>query len=105
MADNALRVANGDVVADGSTIYTYANGNQGTGFYLQPAEAIVENGSVYLQTTGTMNAEFVKINSDITSIHVLPVISRDNRDYDLSGRRVNSTYRGLVISNRKKHIQ
>lgn len=100
---NLLRVANGDVYADGKTYYILCDGEYGFGFYLQEQGSIISNGQVYLLARQTAEAEFLPITSESTGITATQSIRHsDKQVFDLSGRRASCNSIGIIIVNGKK---
>lgn len=103
MTGNALRVANGHVKVDGSTMYVLANKEKGLGFYLSQQDTLIESGNVYLLADYAKGKDFIPIT--LITNHIATVESADNieeQKYDLSGRKVTSSYRGIVVVDGKK---
>ena len=103
---NELKISDGTVEGDGSTIYVLANGDNGVGFYLVEDESAITAGKAYLKVSGeTAARQFIGFGDNATGIdnieHSTPHIEQY---YDLQGRRVAQPTKGLYIVNGKKVI-
>ena len=103
---NELKISDGTVEGDGSTIYVLANGDNGVGFYLVEDESAITAGKAYLKVSGeTAARQFIGFGDNATGIdnieHSTP---RIEQYYDLQGRRVAQPAKGLYIVNGKKVI-
>ena len=103
---NELKVSDGTVTGDGSTIYVLANGNNGVGFYLLKSGSQVAAGKAYLEITGAGAREFIGFGAgnETTAISNVNVNANLNDVFDLQGRRVAQPQKGMYIVNGKKII-
>ena len=106
---NQLRVSDGTVTGDGSTIYVLANGSNGVGFYLVENSSAITAGKAYLKVSGENAArQFIGFGDDNETTGIQTVAnsqqSAANSYYDLQGRRVAQPTKGLYIVNGKKVI-
>lgn len=108
LTDNELKVSDGTVTGDGSTLWVLANGDNGIGFYPMGSGVTVPNGKAYLEIQSGAGAKpFLGMSGDSTT--GIGGIGADGRHddgvmYDLAGRRVGKSYKGIVIINGKKYI-
>ena len=103
MKGNMLRVANGDVKADGATIYMLSDGESGIGFYLLKKDDVVGSGDVYLLTGKADNKSFLPIIQ--TSTGETRITDREQENdvrHDVMGRTLGDRHHGVVISEGKK---
>ena len=104
---NELKVSDGTVAADGSTIYVLANGTSGVGFYLLKS-GYVHAGKAYLQLPASASVrQFIGFGDAATSIdNLTPALSNgEGVYYDLQGRRVAQPTKGLYVVNGKKVVK
>ena len=106
---NDLKVSDGTVTGDGSTIYVLANGTSGVGFYLLKSDDKVPAGKAYLEISGGSGARaFIGFGDDNGTTGIQTIdngkLTNDNAYYDLQGRRVAQPTKGLYIVNGKKVI-
>ena len=104
---NDLKVSDGTVTGNGSTIYVLANGDNGVGFYLLESGDKLAAGKTYLVVSGGVAQvrQFIGFGDNATGIdnieHSTPHIEQY---YDLQGRRVAQPTKGLYVVNGKKVI-
>lgn len=71
--------------------------------------AVAEDGLVIIETTGGLTINALAINAELPVVTGISTIKAENAAnaamYDLSGRRVDTNYRGVVIVNGVKKIQ
>lgn len=102
--DTDLKVSNGTVTGDGSSIYVLANGGSGKGFYKLANGEKVPAGKAYLEITAGA-PEFIGISGEATGINTVNVQKADNAIYNLGGQRVANAQKGIFIVNGKKVIK
>jgi len=104
---NELKISNGEVKGDESTIYVLADGGNGVGFYLVEKNSAITAGKAYLEVTSSA-PQFIGFGGDTTGINEeLRVKSEEfatAQYYDLQGRHVAQPTKGLYIVNGKKVI-
>ena len=105
---NELKISDGTVEGDESTIYVLANKDNGVGFYLLANGQKVLAGKAYLEVTGPGSRSFIGIGDDTTGITMVQgegvMVNGSDNYYDLQGRRVAQPTKGLYIVNGKKVI-
>ena len=97
--DSDLKVSNGTVEGDGSTIYVLGNGSQGVGFYLLKSGNKLEAGKAYLKIENAARG-FIGINGmDVTGISTVKQAAgaKTGKIYNLNGQIVNKPTKGLFI--------
>jgi hypothetical protein len=106
--DSDLKVSNGTVVGDGSTIYVLNKVADKVGFYLLKAGNPIEAGKAYLKINGAGSARaFIGISGmDVTGISTVKQAEgkKDDVIYNLNGQRVNNPRKGLFIKNGVKFL-
>lgn len=108
LTDNELKVSDGTVTGDGSTVWVLASGDNGIGFYPMGSGVTVPKGKAYLQITASTGAKpFLGMSGGSTT--GIKVIGADGKRgdgvmYNLAGQRVGKSYKGIVIMNGKKYI-
>lgn len=107
--DSDLKVSNGTVVGDGSTIYVLNKVADKVGFYLLKAGNTLEAGKAYLKIEdGVAKARtFIRINGmDVTGISTVKQAadSKDDVIYNLNGQRVSNPTKGVFIKNGVKFL-
>lgn len=103
--DSDLKVSNGTVTGDGSTIYVLNKVADTVGFYLLKAGNTLEAGKAYLKIDDPSGARsFVGIRGlDATGISTVQDSPKtDDVYYNLNGQRVSRVKKGLYIRNGKK---
>ncbi len=104
---NELLVSDGTVTGDGSTIYVLANGSNDVGFYLLQSGDKVPAGKAYLSVSAGARP-FIGFGNDNETTGIQTVANSQqptaNSYYDLQGRRVAQSIKGLYILNKKKVI-
>ena len=100
--ENELKVSNGTVVGDGSTIYVLANTEQnGVGFYLLEEGNKVPAGKVYYKSTSNDARQFIGFDEGATAIKTVKGAEAENAIYNLAGQRLTKAQKGLNIVNGK----
>lgn len=97
--DSELKVSNGTVVGDESTIYVLGNGSQGVGFYLLKSGNKLEAGKAYLKIENAARG-FIGISGmDVTGISTVKQAAgaKTGKIYNLNGQIVNKPTKGLFI--------
>ena len=107
--DSDLKVSNGTVVGDGSTIYVLNKVADKVGFYLLKAGNTLEAGKAYLKIEdGVAKARaFVGIRGmDVTGISTVKQAEgkKDDVIYNLNGQRVSNPTKGVFIKNGVKFL-
>ena len=103
LTDNDLKVSDGSVVGDESTIFVLANGNNGVGFYLVKSGNTIPAGKAYLEIPEGSARSFIGFGDEATGIsEVAAKVAVDNNYYDLQGRSIAMPTKGLYIVNGKK---
>ena len=107
ISDNDLKVSDGSITGDGSTIYVLANKDKGVGFYKLTSGQKVPAGKAYLTIGGTPAPDFLGFDGGTTSISEKTVVKNnaDGEFYNLAGQRVAQPTKGLYIVNGKKVIK
>ena len=105
VGDNYLKVSNGSITGDGSTIFALAN-MDGVGFYAVANGTTIPAGKCYIDgTTETKSRLTFNFESEdataITAIEAADAI-KDGVIYNLSGQRVVKPLKGIYIQNGKK---
>lgn len=103
--DSDLKVSDGTVTGDGSTIYVLNKVADTVGFYLLKAGNTLEAGKAYLKIDNPSGARsFVGIRGlDATGISTVQDSPKtDDVYYNLNGQRVSKIKKGLYIRNGKK---
>ena len=105
---NELKISDGTVTGDGSTIYVLANGSNNVGFYRVKSGSPITAGKAYLEVSSGTAPQFIGFGGDTTGINEeLRVKSEEfatAQYYDLQGRHVAQPTKGLYIVNGKKVI-
>ena len=110
VSDNELKVSDGTVTGDASTIYVLANKSpNGVGFYLLKSGSTVTVGKAYLRITSSLSAparEYIGFGDGNTTgmEQIFREASTDSIYYTLHGQRVDKPNKGLYIVNGKKVI-
>ena len=100
--NNELKVSNGTVVGDGTTIYVLANTEQnGVGFYLLEEGNKVPAGKVYYKSTSNDARQFIGFDEGATAIKTVKGAEAENAIYNLAGQRLTKAQKGLNIVNGK----
>ena len=106
--DSDLKVSNGTVVGDGSTIYVLNKVADKVGFYLLKSGNKLEAGKAYLKIDGAGSARtFIGISGmDVTGISTVKQAEgkKDDVIYNLNGQRVSNPRKGLFIKNGVKFL-
>ena len=106
--DSDLKVSNGTVAGDGSTIYILADGNHGVGFYLLADNVEIPAGKAYLQVAAVgseSSREFIAIAGEATAIKTVETEKANGAIYNLAGQQVKKAQKGIFIMNGKKVIK
>ena len=105
---NELKISDGTVEGNESTIYVLADGTHGVGFYLLQSGDKLAAGKAYLKVPGDAARQFIGFGDDNETTGIQTVAnsqqSAANSYYDLQGRRVAQPTKGLYIVNGKKVI-
>lgn len=107
IADNELKVSDGTVVGDGSTIYVLNKVADKVGFYLLKSGNKLAAGKAYLKIGGGSARAFIGISGmDVTGISTVKQAEgkKDDVIYNLNGQRVNNPRKGLFIKNGVKFL-
>lgn len=107
IADNELKVSDGTVVGDGSTIYVLNKVADKVGFYLLKSGNKLAAGKAYLQIGGGSARAFIRISGmDVTGISTVKQAEgkKDDVIYNLNGQRVNNPTKGVFIKNGVKFL-
>ena len=106
IADNDLKVSDGFIIGNSSTIYALANRSHGVGFYRVKTGVTIPAGKVYLDTSTPGAPDFLGFDGgETTSISELNVKGQtDGEFYNLAGQRVAQPTKGLYIVNGKKVV-
>ncbi len=102
---NELRVSDGSVTGDGSTIYALGKKGGDVGFAKVKYGATVPAGKAYLEIGGGLARDFIGFGEEeATGISLTEnsELRTENAVYDLQGRRVAQPTKGLYIVNGKK---
>jgi hypothetical protein len=95
-----LKVSNGTVTGDGSTIYVLAKGDSGIGFYKLADGKKLEAGKAYLEITGSSEARgFIGFDgaTGINEVNVNKAAAKTGKIYNLNGQIVSKPSKGLFI--------
>ena len=101
--NNELKVSDGTVTGDGSTIYVLAKKNEKVGFYLLTSGETIPAGKAYLQVSAN-GREFIGFAEDVTAIKSVETVKADGAIYNLAGQQVKKAQKGLYIINGKKVV-
>lgn len=106
---NSLKVSDGKVVGDGSTIYVLSDGSNGVGFYRLSNGVNVPARKCYLKISKSASAKpsFFAIDNETTGINHIENATGNVNDepmFNLAGQKVNNNYKGIVVVNGKKMI-
>ena len=103
---NDLKVSDGTVTGDGSTIYVLGQNSEGkVGFGLLKTGEGLAAGKAYLIVTGSESRSFIDIDDNVTGIQqVKGSKSQVESYYNLNGQRVAQPTKGVYIVNGKKII-
>ena len=106
VSGNLLKVSDGTVNGDGSTIYALANKNDAVGFYRVKEGLSVPEGKPYLVIAESGAREFFGFADDGTTTGISTVAAERTADfYNLNGQRVETLKKGgLYIQGGKKVI-
>ena len=106
VSGNLLKVSDGTVNGDGSTIYALANKNDAVGFYRVKEGLSVPEGKPYLVIAESGAREFFGFADDGTTTGISTVATERTADfYNLNGQRVETLKKGgLYIQGGKKVI-
>ena len=89
---------------DASTIYVFAEGTKGDGFYLLGADVVVPAGKGYLEIEipEAAGREFIGLANDATTIKAVENLKENGIIYNLAGQQVKNAKKGLYIIDGKK---
>jgi hypothetical protein len=106
LTGNDLKVSDGNVEGDASTIYALGNKTSGVGFYKMASGQKVPAGKAYLVIGGGGAPEFLGFGDTTTGIDSVKgsEIKVSGEYYNLAGQRVAQPTKGLYIVNGKKVI-
>ena len=107
IADNELKVSDGTVVGDGSTIYVLNKVADKVGFYLLKSGNKLAAGKAYLQIGGGSARAFIRISGmDVTGISTVKQAEgkKDDVIYNMNGQRVSNPTKGVFIKNGVKFL-
>lgn len=105
VVSNDLKVADGTTTGDGSTIYILAKGGSGLGWYLCTEGTTINKDKCYLIIENAAGAKFIGIDGLANGISSVTTEQSNSQDrYNLSGQRVDNSYKGIVIENGKKYL-
>jgi len=116
--DNELYAADGNT-HEGCYALSWVpnNSNYPVGFYKLNSTVVVPDGKAYLQISGVSNTKAFALqdsmleNDEITAIRLIEeeksedTNSGTNETYSLTGMKVNTNYKGIVIRGGKKYLQ
>lgn len=104
-SDNDLKISDGTVSGDGTTIWVLANKDEGVGFYPLAEGVAVPYGKAYLQIDGGTAAKYLPFENTPTAISSIKVNDDAGKQYfNLSGQRVTRNYRGIIVTKNGKYI-
>lgn len=106
VSNNDLKLSDGSVKGDGSTIYVLGNKSKGVGFYLATADNTVPAGRCYLVIPASSGAkDFISFDEETTAINNFKAETVESSAiYNLQGIQVDENYKGIVVKNGKKFI-
>ena len=108
-SDNILKVSDGTVKGNGSTIYALGNKSHGVGFYKVANDVQVPAGKAYLVVSGISVKEYLPFDFGDGADGINEVngseLMVNGPVYDLQGRRVQKPSKGLYIVNGKKILK
>ena len=100
---NELKVSDGTVMGDESTIYVLANGDNGVGFYLLKNDARVATGKAYLEVTASSYVrQFIGFGGETAISDIAKSQLSNGQWYNLNGQRIGQPTRGIYIVSGKK---
>jgi hypothetical protein len=109
VSGNMLKVSDGTVLGDGSTIYALGNKSHGVGFYRVKSGVAIPAGKCYLENTSAeaKAVEFFGIDGEtvvdgINELHNGQVVNAET--FNLSGQRVDNSYKGIAVRNGRKIV-
>ena len=103
--ESDLKVSDGTVTGDGSTIYVLAKEDaHGVGFYKLAEGTKVPAGKAYLVVPAGSAREFIGF-GDATAIKSVETVKANGAVYNLAGQEVKSAQKGVFIINGKKVIK
>ena len=98
--DNDLKVSDGSITGDESTIYVLANGDKGPGFYLLKSGKTLKAGKAYLMIGGGARG-FIGIDgmepTGVNEVKVNKAVAKTGKIYNLNGQIVSKPTKGLYI--------
>lgn len=100
----SLQASDGTATSDGSTYYILANLTNGLGWYLLSENEIVPAGKCYLIYEGSNGVKFIGLDDATTAISTVKNAVKSGARYNVSGQRVDGSYKGIVIENGKKYL-
>ena len=104
-AENDLKVSDGNVTGDGSTIYALGKKDAKVGFIKVKSGVKIPAGKAYLVITSDGARDFLGFDDDTTGIESVEQSTKaDNLYFNLAGQRVVQPTKGLYIVNGKKVI-
>ena len=103
VTSNELKVSDGTVMGDESTIYVLANGDNGVGFYLLKNDAHVATGKAYLEVTASSDVrQFIGFGGETAISDIAKGQLSNGQWYNLNGQRIGQPTRGIYIVSGKK---
>lgn len=106
IANNDLKVSDGSIAGDGSTIFVLADGGNGVGFYLLKSGDKVPAGKAYLKIENSGSSrEFIAIDGNATAIKSVETEKANGAIYNMAGQQVKNAQKGIFIMNGKKVIK
>ena len=109
VGDNDLKVSDGMVQGDASTIHVLANGMHGVGFYLLQSGDIVPAGKAYLAARSNSRGFIGFGDDDTTAIGEEAIVESGGpasaQYYNLQGQRVSEPAKGIYIIDGRKTIR
>ena len=107
VSGNLLKVSNGSVTGDASTIYVLANKSNGVGFYRMASGQKIPKGKAYLVISNGIKEFYGFDDDEETGIKTIDngQLTMDNEIYNLAGQRLSKMQKGINIVNGKKILK
>lgn len=103
-----LKSSDGTVTGNETTFYALGIGNKSKvlGWYLLSKEVKMTSGKCYLVIEAANGAKFIGFDGDATGINAVSNSTKATNAvrYNMSGQRVNGSYKGIVIENGNKYL-